>query len=285
MSWPLRRVMSFLFWLPLTMCGVCRSQDSANRSLLVLQQEAESGNPDAQARFGEKLMKGSGVKKDEANGFQWSYRAALAGSPLGARIVASAYLAGSGVTQNKHAAFEWAWIAGLRGDGSSQGALAALYHSGEGVAKDLTMAYAWALVRKNAGDARITSFLTSVEDEITPDQRSEANALSVAWSVNKDHIMPLHSRWYFEHAATNERARSEPAPKAGPSTPCSSGHWVSSNIDDGKLIKLEDGSLWRVDDVDTVDSGLWLETDDITVCSGKLINTDDKTSVGARKIN
>jgi hypothetical protein len=70
-----------------------------------------------------------------------------------------------------------------------------------------------------------------------------------------------------------------------PSGGCSSGHWISSNIDEGKYIKLEDGSLWEVDGVDTVDSSLWLELDNITACDGKLINTDEKESVEARRIN
>ncbi len=57
---------------------------------------------------------------------------------------------------------------------------------------------------------------------------------------------------------------------------CESGHWVDSILSDGEIVKLEDGSIWRIDSADTVDSSLWLETDDVTVCDGKLINTDDK---------
>jgi len=48
---------------------------------------------------------------------------------------------------------------------------------------------------------------------------------------------------------------------------------------------LEDGSLWRVDDTDTVDSALWLPTTDIVVCDGKLINTEDNESVEAQRIH
>jgi len=54
---------------------------------------------------------------------------------------------------------------------------------------------------------------------------------------------------------------------------------------DGKYIKLEDGSLWGVDIVDTVDSSLWLELDEVTAHDGKLINTDEKESVEARRTN
>jgi hypothetical protein len=53
---------------------------------------------------------------------------------------------------------------------------------------------------------------------------------------------------------------------------------------DGKIIKLEDGSIWQVDDIDTIDSSLWLPVSDIVACDDKLINTDDNESVGARQI-
>jgi hypothetical protein len=65
---------------------------------------------------------------------------------------------------------------------------------------------------------------------------------------------------------------------------CESGHWIESVMDDGSVIKLEDGSLWKVNDVDTVDSSLWLPTTEIVACDGKLINTDDNETVEAEKI-
>jgi hypothetical protein len=55
-------------------------------------------------------------------------------------------------------------------------------------------------------------------------------------------------------------------------------------MDDGKYIKLENGSVWEVQGADTVDSTLWLEMDEITVCTGKLINTDEHESVEAKRI-
>ena len=55
-------------------------------------------------------------------------------------------------------------------------------------------------------------------------------------------------------------------------------------MDDGNLVKLEDGSIWKVDPVDTVDSSLWLATSDIVACDDKLINTDDNEVVNAKRI-
>jgi hypothetical protein len=60
---------------------------------------------------------------------------------------------------------------------------------------------------------------------------------------------------------------------------------VEEVMSDGEIVKLEDGSLWRVDDTDSVDSALWLPSTEVVVCDGKLINTEDNESVEARRIN
>lgn len=65
---------------------------------------------------------------------------------------------------------------------------------------------------------------------------------------------------------------------------CETGLSIESVMSDGSIIKLDDGSVWEVDDVDTVDSSLWLETTDITACADKLINTEDNETVGAHRI-
>ncbi len=58
----------------------------------------------------------------------------------------------------------------------------------------------------------------------------------------------------------------------------------TSVIGGGKLIKLEDGSVWEVDAVDTVDSMLWLPTKDVLICGDPLINTDNGEKVGAKRL-
>lgn len=65
-------------------------------------------------------------------------------------------------------------------------------------------------------------------------------------------------------------------------------HWIESVSDGGEIIKLEDGSLWRVDSIDQIDSMLWLPTTDIIVKESSrslggyiLINIDDRETVGA----
>jgi len=65
-------------------------------------------------------------------------------------------------------------------------------------------------------------------------------------------------------------------------------HWIESVSDDGGIIKLEDGSTWKVDYIDRIDSSLWLPTTDIIVKESTrsiggyiLINIDDRETVGA----
>ena len=65
---------------------------------------------------------------------------------------------------------------------------------------------------------------------------------------------------------------------------CESGHWVKSKSNDGSIVILEDGSVWRVSYIDIIDSLLWLLTDNVVACDDKLINTDDGTTVEAMRV-
>lgn len=65
---------------------------------------------------------------------------------------------------------------------------------------------------------------------------------------------------------------------------CEGGHSVRSVQGDGKIVILEDGSVWEVDDGDTADTATWTSGTEIVVCDDKLINTDDDETVDATKI-
>lgn len=65
---------------------------------------------------------------------------------------------------------------------------------------------------------------------------------------------------------------------------CEAGYWIEAVMDNGKLIKLQDGSIWEVSDSDTSTSALWQRTTEIVVCDNKLINTEDNETVDASKI-
>jgi hypothetical protein len=60
---------------------------------------------------------------------------------------------------------------------------------------------------------------------------------------------------------------------------------------EGKILILEDGSIWLVEGVDQVDSSLWLETEDVVVIHAEhpiagfkytIVNTDDHDKVLAK---
>lgn len=60
------------------------------------------------------------------------------------------------------------------------------------------------------------------------------------------------------------------------------GHWIEEVVDTGEIIKLEDGSLWKISPFDHYKTTSWVYLDEITVIEGddyeytyKLINTDE----------
>ena len=63
-------------------------------------------------------------------------------------------------------------------------------------------------------------------------------------------------------------------------------HWLHEKSDDGGVVILEDGSTWKVDPTDRIDSSLWLPTEDIVVTDDgdKLINVDSGDEVDAERI-
>jgi hypothetical protein len=67
---------------------------------------------------------------------------------------------------------------------------------------------------------------------------------------------------------------------------CEADHSIEFVSEDGTIIKLEDGSVWEVDDADSVVSSIWLPTSEVVVCEekGTLINTDDNESVSVRRL-
>ena len=66
-------------------------------------------------------------------------------------------------------------------------------------------------------------------------------------------------------------------------------HWVAKNIGFGKFITLEDGSLWEIAPIDTIDTMLWLPADSVMVIASgwplfpyKLINLSQGDSAEAK---
>lgn len=69
-----------------------------------------------------------------------------------------------------------------------------------------------------------------------------------------------------------------------PALACEDGHWLQENLADGKILELEDGTLWKVAAFDAITTQLWLPTDEILVCDDKLIHVDDGEAVSVVEV-
>jgi hypothetical protein len=54
-------------------------------------------------------------------------------------------------------------------------------------------------------------------------------------------------------------------------------HYIKRVADGGRIIILDDGSVYR--SLDSVTSSIWLPISDVLVCDEKIINTDDGEAV------
>jgi hypothetical protein len=72
-----------------------------------------------------------------------------------------------------------------------------------------------------------------------------------------------------------------------------SGHWIKSVSDNGRIVVLEDDSVWEISELDRLDASLWLSNDEITVADNpsnpfypyKLINTDQGETAEAKLLS
>jgi hypothetical protein len=87
------------------------------------------------------------------------------------------------------------------------------------------------------------------------------------------------------------RTVARPAPPSNLYAGVGGGHWVRDNLGPGEFIRLEDGSLWKIDPLDKVDAYLWLIVSKITVIESSdgspgydylLINADDRGKTHAK---
>lgn len=65
---------------------------------------------------------------------------------------------------------------------------------------------------------------------------------------------------------------------------CDPERQVKTVQDSGRVVVLDDESVWQVDPVDAVDSSLWLPLTHIVACPDSLINTEDGEAVAAQEI-
>lgn len=131
-------------------------------------------------------------------------------------------------------------------------------------------------------------------DLMTPEQRhsigigqmSEAQKAALNGFI-KDIIRKAYSLGLSKCAT---RAHGVPLPHAPNAYIPGGGHWIEENAD-GKIITLEDGSLWEIDPLDQIDTALWLPVTDIVVMQAPqavgdytyiLLDKDDAETANAK---
>jgi len=61
-------------------------------------------------------------------------------------------------------------------------------------------------------------------------------------------------------------------------------HWISSISDDGRVIILEDGSIWEVASIDRIYTRLWLRFENVIIYGNIMINVDNGEKVSVTRI-
>lgn len=104
---------------------------------------AEQGLAIAQYFMGYSYYSGEGVVKDEKEALKWFYLAAKQGCALAQYIIGCCYNNGQGVDKDKTEAVRWFYLAAAQEDAIAQYAMGCCYHNGQGVAKNEIQAVQW----------------------------------------------------------------------------------------------------------------------------------------------
>ncbi|MDP3069713.1 MAG: hypothetical protein Q8N18_05460 [Opitutaceae bacterium] len=117
-----------------------------------MQQAVTAGNPKAEAAFGEMLLRGEGIKKDEARGVALIEKAARAGNSAAAFRIGMLLSDGeSGVTQNQARSIEYFRAAAAGGEAEAFFNIGAAYAGARGVKRSYSEALAWLILARERG--------------------------------------------------------------------------------------------------------------------------------------
>ncbi|MEO9130603.1 MAG: tetratricopeptide repeat protein [Sphingomonas sp.] len=126
---------------------------------------AEAGVAEAQAVFGQMLLDGAGVEKDEAAALGWFVRAAAQHHLMAINMVGRCYDLGWGTTPDKVRAAECYRIAAERGLDWGMYNYATLLALGDGVPEDKPAALGWFGKAAKLGNAKAINFVGSFHED------------------------------------------------------------------------------------------------------------------------
>ena len=181
--------------------------DDPGERAATLRARAEAGDADAQALFGQLLLDGNGVARDEAAGFAWFNRAAAQGHVMALNMVGRCYDLGWGVAVDKARAAECYRAAAHRGLDWAMYNYATLLALGHGVAEDKEAALAWFEKAAKLGNAKAINFVGSFHEDgwvVARDLGKGARYYARAAEGGDFRGMFNHARMLGEHGRTEE---------------------------------------------------------------------------------
>lgn len=135
-------------------------------SLPAIQQEAESGDAEAQFKLGALYANGKGVKQDSKTAAKWLRKSAKQGWSAAQTLLGWCYAGGNGVTQNMAEALEWYSAAAEQGDSDAMCSLADLYRNGQtGIEQNLQAMLTWYETAANLGHPKAQYMLGKLLSE------------------------------------------------------------------------------------------------------------------------
>ena len=158
--------------------------------------KANANDLTAQFELASRFNYGRGLPKNTDQALRWLRRAASAGQPDAARLLAVKLYNGYDMTADFTEAMVWARLLANRGDLPGQLMLANMYANGEGAARDLVQAYMWYAIaaaggKRDQSEPQQEQVQAAMEqrDELagllTQEQEAQAQQLASEWWLNK----------------------------------------------------------------------------------------------------
>lgn len=144
---------------------------------------AEWGDAKAQHNLGAMYLEGQELAQDYAEALKWHTMAAEQGFSLAQHDLATMYLEGLGVPPDLVAALHWFTRAAAQGDAKAQNNLGILYATGQGVEEDVVEAGKWFHLAVARGMLDAIENLEIALEEMTPQQRIQAQKRAEEWQA------------------------------------------------------------------------------------------------------
>lgn len=245
--------------------------------------------------------KGEGVAENDVEAFKLYQKAAIQGLPDAIYQTATSHLLGIGTKKDPKKSFELYYSAALLGHVDSQYSVAASYSIGGNIVpRNVIASYAWLNLAAANGHKKAEVFKAKESQLMSRKQINEAQQMSrlIANDIGKANVPIPNLKEVLPAKLRREKKKGRPkpgavAPPAGKIyVATGKGHWVKKKMDNnGKMLMLEDGSIWEIALLDRINTTLWLPVTSITVLDSNdgpigynylLVNTDDGEKVHAK---